>query len=147
MTEWSKVGKRSRKAGANFELRCRKTMTKITGWPCWRRAVAGHEQHHGDLVAVDSPGGVHTGEIASTQLGRMYVECKWRTKLTEKDILDFKTYANENRPEGKYWVLLVGQPNSPVLIFMEEECALRFLVGGEVCYLDCKLDLGLGRIT
>ena len=133
MTDWSKVGRSSRRKGAAFERRCRTVMSTLTGHPNWRRTSAGHEQFYGDLIAVKENGEPDT---KSWWYGH-YVECKYRTSFPSvREVRDIEKEVIE-KSRGKKWLILIGQPRSPIMVLMgcgdlvefDEGCNERLLLG------------------
>lgn len=74
MVKWKEVGHKSSQRGKAFERKCRDVMTQVTGYPRWRRTVAGHEQIYGDLIPV-----AESGKQVDLIGGPIFVECKMRS--------------------------------------------------------------------
>lgn len=96
-------------------------MAGITRHPHWKRAIAGYEQVHGDLVP-------HVGEddMALKDVpidGIMcipYVECKYREVITRSLVLEWLE-TTKDRASEEPWFLLCGQPRGPIIVFTEIE--------------------------
>lgn len=115
------MGKSSVGKGKRFERKCRKVMYDVTRHPHWKRAIAGYEQVHGDLVPhVDEKDMTLKDVPIEGHMCIPYVECKYREVMTRSLVLEWLETVKNNAGEEP-WFLLCGQPRGPIIMFTPTE--------------------------